>query len=264
MLDGHYGTGHVHLYLNHSTEFVYQNDNLAKIVRDPGVKAFSSHFVRRFPKTLGQRAVHYVTFIRDPVQQFISYITYTRKFYEHICDPLLLAQLPPRMPALTVRESARWILHGPQTVFRNFRENYSTNFFARYPVLDSRGFEYKDPLYKGMRQDTARQVLSGFLMVGIAEHMSESWTLLRCRTAKLGIDLPDVCMPVENVTNEERERMDWVHADDEVGSRLLASVEEDEKLYRWALRGFQEESAACASLSEFSLPTVAATAPARS
>jgi len=51
-LDDHFRDAHLHLYFDHSTTFVYENGELARLVRPPSVSAFSSHFVRRFPETL--------------------------------------------------------------------------------------------------------------------------------------------------------------------------------------------------------------------
>jgi hypothetical protein len=242
VLSAYYGSAHKNLYFNNPpTTFVYQNDQVAEFVQDVGVKAFSSHFVRRFPPVLAGRPVYYITSLRDPVQQFISYITDTRKRYATFTDPVLVSHLPPRMPELTIRDCARWILDRPSTVFLNFRDNYATNFYACSSVLDSYGLEYADPRYRSVRSRTARDILSRFLMVGITECLDESWTLLRWRAAKVGIDLPNVRMPVRNVSANLRESLDWIHAGDEVGARLLDSIREDLSLYRWARRRFRRQ-----------------------
>jgi hypothetical protein len=65
--------------------------------------------------------------------------------------------------------------------------------------------------------------------------MDESWSLLRKRAEKIGIGLPDVRIPVENVTRDPRESLDWIRTDDEVGGKLLDSVREDLELYQWGL-----------------------------
>jgi hypothetical protein len=234
-----YGAAHLHLYYDNSTTFVYETAALADLVRPPAVQAFSSHFVRRFPPILSGRRVHYVSFARDPIQQFISYITYTRKHYLAIKDTVLISHLPPGMPDLTVRECAKWILDGPDGQFRNFQENYNTNFFARYVLLDSRGLNYHDPKYRAARLATARQVLSRFLLVGLSDRMDETFALLRAKAEMVGIPLPNVTIPVENVTSAERESLDWIHADDEVGRKLLSSVEEDTHLFNWSVARFE-------------------------
>lgn len=242
VLDEYYRQGHIHLYFDNSTTFVYENRELAELVRDPSIKAFSSHFVRRFPPVLADRPVYYVTFLRNPIQQFISYITYTRKHYRGIPDRVLLEHLPPQMPHLSIRECAQWILDGPDSSFRNFRENYATNFYARYPLFDAHGFDYAERRYRNERLKAAQNVLSNFLLVGIAEHLDESWRLLRHRAEQIGIQLPDVRIPTENVTADQRDSLDWIRADDEVGGKLLESVREDLLLYSWGLDQFRRSA----------------------
>ena len=241
-LDENYQQAHVHLYFDNSTTFVYENAELAELVRDPSIKAFSSHFVRRFPPVLAGRPVHYVTFLRNPIEQFISYITYTRKHYAAISDLVLLDHLPPKMTGLSIRESARWILDGPDSAFRNFRENYATNFYARYSLFDWHGLDYADSGYRTERLKAAQNILSRFLLVGIAECLDESWRLLRHRAERIGIELRDVRIPTENVTADQREPLDWIRADDEVGGKLLDSVREDLSLYSWGLDQFQRSA----------------------
>jgi len=145
---------------------------------------------------------------------------------------VLLSHLPPRMPELSIRECARWILRGEAGVFRNFQENYATNFFARYLLADTCGLDYGAAEYRRKRLGAAHQVLGGFLMVGICERMDESWSLLRRRAASAGIPLPQAAIPKQNVTAAERDSLDWIHGDDEVGRNLLRSVQEDSELYQ--------------------------------
>lgn len=239
MLDKQFGRAHLRLYVDFATTFVYETRDVEELVRPSSVKAFSSHYVRRFPATLAGRPVHYVTFLRDPVEQFISYLCHVRKYFNAaVLDPDIGNFLPPDMPTLGIRESARFILGGPDGGFRNFHENHCTNFFARYPILDEHGFDYADPRYRGIRLKTAQDVLSKFLWVGITERMEESMSLLRRHAQDAGIEFPYVPVPMENFTADQRQSMDWIHPDDEVGAKLLESVSEDLELYRWALNRF--------------------------
>lgn len=51
----------------------------------------------------------------------------------------------------------------------NFRENYTTNFFARYEMASSSGVQYADRRYRRLRQRVARQVLRRFLLLGMTD-----------------------------------------------------------------------------------------------
>lgn len=234
LLDQAWGDSHLHLYVQGPTTFVYDEEELALRLQPPHVKAFSSHFVRRFPPEVAGRPMLYATFLRDPLEQWISYLTYTRKVYGHILDPVLLQHLPPDMPSRPLRDSAQWLLSRSTDVFTNFRENYVTNFFARYEVAAQHGFEYADPRYRRMRLRAARQVLRRFFFVGITEDLESSLWLLRRKLAGTGLQIPPLPVPVENLSHEQRDDLAWLSTRDPVGRQCLASLAEDRQLYRWA------------------------------
>jgi hypothetical protein len=129
LLDDIFTDRHLHLYsepgTNRSlpTTFVYSEAQLGEFVEPSSTKALSSHFIRRFPNVINGRPILYVTFLRDPVQQFISYLSYTRQVFRHIQDPELLSHLPPNMADRSLRDCADWLLKQDSRTFRNFREN---------------------------------------------------------------------------------------------------------------------------------------------
>jgi hypothetical protein len=236
--------GHLHLYFKPGTTrslpttFVYENSQIAELVAPSSVSAFSSHNVRRFPSSSAGRPIHYVTFLRDPVQQFLSYLKFTRRIFAHIDEPILLSHLPPNLPDLSLREAARWLLQNDSSGFINFRENYTTNFLAREHVKTRYGFDYDDWRYRGIRQVVARNILRQFLFVGLTERMDESMSLLRRKMASLGIAVPSLPMRRDNVSEPLQEDVSWINKGDQVGSQLLNSLREDRRLYRWVSRRF--------------------------
>ncbi len=131
LLERYFGPRHVRLYMD-DTYFVYGEEALRNcLLRDPLPRAFSSHHVRTFPSRLGGREMLYVTFLRDPVEQFVSYMTHVRKHYSGITSRTLLESLPPNAPQLTLREFAHWLLTQDRDI--PFRENHNgVNFFARH------------------------------------------------------------------------------------------------------------------------------------
>jgi hypothetical protein len=165
--------------------------------------------------------VLYVTFLRDPIQQFVSYMTHIKKHYSGIASESLLAAVPPDAPQLTLREFARWLLTQDRDI--PFRENHNVNFFARHSApaaLD--------------RLQAAKAALEGFFFVGITERMEESISKLRALARAAGLDFPPGPIPVENTSADYRDDLGWIHPGDEVGSLLLRSVEKDRQLYDWA------------------------------
>ena len=133
--------------------------------------------MRTFPDRVDGRDVLYVTFLRNPIDQFISYITHIKKNYHVIVDKPLLSALPPDPTQMSVREIARWLLTCEQEV--NFHENYTVNFFARYSVPGETGPFRKDKKYVKRRLSAAMGILDRFFFVGIAEQMDLSVALLR-------------------------------------------------------------------------------------
>lgn len=222
LLERYFGARHMRLYID-DTYFVYSQDALRNcLLHDPPPRAFSSHHVRTFPRWLAGREMLYVTFLRDPVQQFVSYMTHIQKHYSGITSQTLLAAVPPDAPRLTLREFARWLLTQDRDI--PFRENHNVNFFARHsapPGVD--------------RLEAAKIALSGFFFVGISDRMDESMSKLRALAQAAGLDFPADPVPIENTSGEFRDDLSWIDPADEVGSMLLRSVGQDRQLYDWAV-----------------------------
>src|SRR5271166_1497633 len=232
----HYGAAHLALYVP-DTYFVYPQGQIAEYLRDKSVRGFSSHFVRTFPDRIVGRDIVYITFLRNPVDQFISYITHIKKHFATIPDKPLLSALPPDPTKMSVREIARWILTCDREV--NFHENYTVNFFARYSMPGVTGPFRKDKAYVKHRLSAASRILDRFFFVGIAEQMDLSVAILRTLMSKSKLDLPQGEVPIDNTSFEFRDDLSWIHHDDVVGRLLLNSVREDQMLYQRAMERLQ-------------------------
>jgi hypothetical protein len=221
LLERYFGPRHVGLYVN-DTYFAYGDEALRSyLLQDPEIRGFSSHHVRVFPRWLAGREMLYVTFLRDPIQQFVSYMTHIKKHYSEITSESLLKAVPPDAPQRTLREFARWLLTEDRDI--PFRENHNVNFFARHSAPAAPN-----------RLEAAKAALDGFFFVGITEQMEASMCKLRALTREAGLDFPPGPIPVENTSSEYRDDLGWINPDDEVGSLLLRSVEKDRQLYDWA------------------------------
>lgn len=235
LLGDHFGPAHAHLYVE-DTFFVYSEPQLTACLSDPSVRAFSSHFVRTFPESLAGRDMLYLTFLRNPVEQFVSYLTYVRQVFHEIRDANLLSCLPSGLPSLTVRQATHWILSRQHHV--NFRENYTTNFFARFPFHARYGNSKSESFYRERRLELAKRILNDFFFVGISEQMERSVASLQLLARQHQFDFPQGTVTIENSSHEGRSDLAWIHKDDEVGSLLLRSIREDQQLYTWALDRF--------------------------
>ena len=221
LLERHFGPRHLGLYVN-DTYFVYGAEVLrSHLLQDPRIWGLSSHHVRVFPRWLAGREMLYVTFLRDPIEQFVSYMTHIKKHYLKITSPSLLEAVPPNAPQLTLREFARWLLTQERDI--PFRENHNVSFFSRHSAPAAED-----------RLQAAKAALSEFFFVGITERMEESIVKLRTRVRNAGLEFPASPAPVENTSADYRDDVNWIHPDDEVGSLLLRSVEKDRQLYDWA------------------------------
>jgi hypothetical protein len=218
LLERYFGPRHRALYVD-DTYFVYGDETLRSyLMQGPDIQGFSSHHMRVFPRWLAGREVLYVTFLRDPIQQFVSYMTHIKKYYAGITSTTLLEAVPPNAPQLTLREFAKWILTQERDI--PFRENHNVNFFARHNTPAAPD-----------RLEAAKAALDGFFFVGIAERMEESMSKLRRLFRASGLDFPPGPMPVENTSADYRDDLSWINPDDEVGALLLRSVEKDRQLY---------------------------------
>jgi len=221
LLERYFGPKQLSLYVN-DTYFVYGGEALRSyLLQDPEVRGFSSHHVRAFPHWMAGREMLYITFLRDPIEQFVSYMTHIKKHYSAITSESLLEAVPPDAPQLTLREFARWLLTQDRDI--PFCENHNVSFFARHSAPESPD-----------RLEAAKAALEGFYFVGITERMEESMAKLRALARTAGLDFPPGPIPVENTSAECRDDLRWINPEDEVGSLLLRSVEKDRQLYDWA------------------------------
>ncbi len=226
LLQRHFGGRHLPLYVE-DTYFVYGQESLRSYLLrdDPDLVGFSSHHVRIFPRWLAGREMLYITFLRDPIEQFVSYMTHIKKYYAGITSESLLRAVPPDAPRLPLREFARWLL--TQDCDVPFRENHNVNFFTRHNAPGAAD-----------RLAAAKAALESFFFVGIAERMEESIRRLGSLAGAAGIDFPPGPAPSENTSFDYRDDLSWIHPGDEVGSLLLRSVAEDRQLYEWATARF--------------------------
>jgi len=228
-----FGLAHLALYVP-DTFYVYPEADLAALLSDHSVRGFSSHFVRTFPEKLAGRDMLYVTFLRNPIDQFISYITYVRKNFLNIqSDSTLIQSLPPDPTSMSVRDIAQWILTCHREV--NFKENYTVNFFSRYALPGEIGPFRMDPYFLKHRLPVAKQLLKRFFFVGVSDQMNRSVKALRALLSRVDVDLPPREIPLENTSFDFRDDLSWIHHNDEVGSILLHAIREDQALYDFAL-----------------------------
>jgi hypothetical protein len=232
---------HGFLYPQKPLTVFHTEDELTEFgIGNQVLRAMSSHHFRVFPEWCAGRRMRYFTVLRDPLRQFLSYLRYVPESI-HEDSP----GLPSGAGLLSSRELTAWLLDQPQDV--PFRENFQTNYLAshvwraatgRGPAVQPDDYPTWDPPdwadYRQARLGVAKDVLRNFGVVGTVERMDESLAMLASRAAAWDVPLgPPTNLPHINTTSRAID-LDWIHDDDPVGRRLLASLAEDRELYAFA------------------------------
>lgn len=200
---------------------------------DARLRALSTHNIRSYPGTSCGRTMRYVTLLRDPVEQYLSYVHYMNQVHADVTDPAILAQLPPDVGNISSREHTAWLLEQPERM--RFRENAQTNFLAEQAWRAGAADPGDAEAYRRERLAVAKDVLRGFAFVGTLERLHESLDALRRRSSAWGFALlPAERVGRENVTQVPRDDTTWIGDHDDVGRRLLASMADDRALYAFA------------------------------
>jgi hypothetical protein len=209
---------------------------------DARLRALSTHNIRRFPATSCGRTMRYFTLLRDPLEQFLSYVHYMKQVHAEIGDPAVAARLPPDVATISSRDFTAWLLDRPEC-FRQ-HESLQTNYLAEYAWRERAADPNDDAAYRRERRDVAKQILRSFVAVGTTERLHETLDVLRARSAAWGFALlPADVIGRENVTQTPRDDATWVGEHDAVGRALLAALAEDRALHAFAERLLDEARA---------------------
>jgi hypothetical protein len=202
---------------------------------DVRLRALSTHNIRRFPPISSGRTMRYFTVLRDPLEQYLSWLHYMQQVQGEIVDAVFAERLPPNCAALSSREFTAWLLERPH-LFAAL-DSAQTNFLAEYTWRERAADPADATAYGRERLAVAREVLDGFGMVGTVERLHESLALLRRRAVAWGFALlPADAVGRENVTTTPRGDTSWIGEHDEVGHALLASIGDDRALHAYAER----------------------------
>ncbi len=227
-----FGKRHVELYFS-DPQFVLPPEELDRIVASKaGVASISSHSIRVYRPWLAGRKALYISLLREPVDRFLSNMSFIRKHYRSL-DPAHRRNCPPNAHELSVREIAAWCLARGGELNRL---GNATHFLAgAQRVHGSHVREYEASL-----ADFARRVLDGFFFVGLTERFEEGLRVLARRLHEHGHTLK--LRPCRsNTSRDALGDCGWVRAEDPVGKQVLDYVAVDRPLYRYACARFSRE-----------------------
>ena len=219
--------------------FFFEAEEIAsRLAQHPEIASIASHSIRSFPQRMGERVPLYVTFLRNPIDQFVSYITFLKKNKPHLTETHRL-YVPPDVDLMTVRDIAHWLVGNEHEV--PFKSNYTVRFlseieFRRHTaslteLLDGREASALRDLYERVALDLAVAVLERFFFVGIVEEMENSVALVGERLKQRGLELGCADFRRENVSEHFRGDLGWLDESDAVGRLVFQSLAKDVRLY---------------------------------
>lgn len=217
----------------------------------PAMKSIASHSIRLYPPRINNRTPLYVCFLREPVDWFVSYLTYVQANYDQL-GPEHQTQLPPDASRLPLRDlAARMVERFTErpTVYCTFVRYLAETSFrhALSPLMELQSIT--EPLtgpaaalFDAKGPEMARRVLERFFFVGIVEQMQESVARLARKLAGVGLPLKTDSIGQHNVTRQRRDDLHWLQPSEPVGRAVRQWLRDDIALYQWAKDRF---AAAC-------------------
>lgn len=216
-------------------------DELVKLVLDrPEMVSLASHSIRLFPPIIGNRLPLYIAFLRNPIQRFVSHLTYCKKQY-HTFPEGLRQYWPADCADRPLRDMAAWMLDNQPEAVR--QGSLVTHFLTEQTWLDAisgilklsdRWLDRDALLYRGfepIKLALATAILDDFFFVGLVEELETSMRSLRKKLRTYGLHLLDRPLPVENASSELATDIDWLNPTDSVGRAVLAFLDQDLTLY---------------------------------
>ena len=242
-----FGAGHLDAYLP-VPDAVYSNDEFAqRVAAAPQIQSIASHSIRRFPRILGDYVPLYVCFLRDPLEWYLSNLTYVLKNCAELsADHRSI--LPPDLGSLSVRDLAQWLMDRTEQEGR-VKTYYDRMTLVEYLVTST----YDDcvlsdpsaPPPPAVRETSlfslSQHLLNSFFFVGMVEKMPEGLAILRRKLNAYGLCLAPGELPVLNTSHERRGDLSWLTEADPLGRRILGCLERDRCLYAHARACFDRE-----------------------
>lgn len=234
-----FGQGHLDLYSEHELT-VFEPDRLGVILASaPGVRSIASHAIRRYPLRLAGRRALYFCVLRDPRQQFVSYLNFVQRRYDTL-SAHHREVLPARCAEMEPRDLAAWLIDQPPEI--PFSDNYTARFLttaafhAAVPIAPGgTGDAWIAGLHEANLFEAAIAVLESMLFVGLTDDLPGSVEALRARLRPYAIDPPAPSIGRVNVSREDQSLPGWMNGSDPIGRRVLESMRTDLDVYAWAL-----------------------------
>jgi hypothetical protein len=193
---------------------------------DPNLRSISSHHLRSFPLSVGNRPTFLMTFLRKPEDVFISQLKHVQSQFSSFPDQVR-CHWPKDTPHLTLRELARRYLDTAAAASQDFCSQ--TRFFCNPDAGATAGLS-DGHCYGLDNYEMAHQILSEFHFVGIVEEMKRSLELLTDQLLHWGTKVY-FKLDLKLNTGGSGAKPAWLTPEDEVGRRVLAASRNDRRLH---------------------------------
>src|SRR5260221_2009823 len=207
--------------------YILTRETLEQLLEiDPALRSISSHHLRSFPLSIGNRPTFLITFLRKPEDAFISQLKFAQRHFSTF-PPEVKRLWPKDTLRLPLRELARQYLD-LVTAVQDFCPQ--TRFFCNPRAVIKFGL-CDGNCYGLDSYEIARSILQEFHSVGIVDEMKKSLEVLTDLLAQRGIKVYFSSVDRQNSCPEKRIPT-WMTLEDEVGRRVLEASKSDSLLYR--------------------------------
>jgi hypothetical protein len=192
---------------------------------NPFLKCITSHHLRSFPLSIGNRTTFLFTFLRRPEDAFISTLRFAQR--EFLTFPPEVRRLWPKdTPHLSLRELARQYLDMSAAfpdISAQTRFFCNPNAMAEFGLSDGHDYGLNSP-------EIAFSILREFHFVGIVEEMKKSLEVLTDLLLQRGVRAYfDLRLKLNASPNNAPPA--WLTPEDEVGRRILETNKSDRLLH---------------------------------
>ncbi len=236
-----------HLSLYHSPTHVYSPDELNEIVaKNPNVVSLASHSIRSFQPLLGGRPALYYCFLRNPIDRFISGLTFVKKNYRWLSEEHRQSY-PDNVETMPLKDLV--LLRLQKESEAKLKGNWLNRFFTVRLYRSQNAFlqggndlpkfvNDENEHFQNTSLPLAMAILDGFALVGLTEKFEDSVQALRALIHSFGLTIPPLDLPQANVSKELREDLSWITTQDELGRAVLRLMDNDILLYKYGQKRF--------------------------
>lgn len=245
-----FGAHHLDMYRD-DIYTSWRPDEVASVLAaHPRIYSVASHNFRLFADDLAGRKPLYTCFLRQPLDWFVSYLTYIKSSFSTLA-PVHQQALPGHTATIPLADLAAHVLREFSeipTAYNTFVRYLAESTFREHlrqmdtaPAWNQSLKGVDAAFFDAHGLSMAKKILTErFFFVGMVEQMPRSLKILRQRLARKGFTLLDRDARQINVSRQFRDDLRWLEADQPLGQLARTVFRDDLLLYDWALQRFNQ------------------------